>query len=154
MQLSTLRAALEENPTKNIAFVLPDGKAVPVHAHITEAGITEKRFLDCGGKFRRTSFASLQIWVADDIDHRLPAGKLASILEKASELLDFGDLEIQIECQEGSIGLFSVVSRSVEDDLLVFTLENKQTACLAPAVCLPEASEGESCCGEGSSCCG
>ncbi len=154
MNLSAFQSALSQNPALNLAILLPSGDNVPAHFHITEVGRTEKNFVDCGGKGRHRAFASLQVWVADDVEHRLPAGKLLAIMEKASGFLGEDDPEMQIECQEGTIGLFSVECCEVRDGTLVFTLANKQTACLALEVCLPDANEKESCCGGGSSCCG
>jgi hypothetical protein len=149
MKLSEFKKNLDQHAQNNLAFILPGGNSIPSHAHITEVGYTQKTFLDCGGKLRRTAFCSLQIWVADDIDHRLPASKLAAIIEKAEGLLGTDDLEIQVECQEGSISLFSVGGVESVGGTLAFTLTPKQTACLAMAVCRPhkeEQVENESCC--------
>lgn len=154
MKLSAFQAALAQHPDLNLAILLPSGNNVPAHFHITEVGRTGKNFVDCGGKIRRVAFASLQVWVADDVDHRLPAGKLAAIMDQASDILGQDDPEMQVECQEGTIGLFSVEGVEARDGSLVFTLANKQTACLALEVCLPESEEEEGCCGSGSSCCG
>lgn len=153
MKLSAFKAALNRGSDLNLAILLPDGNNVPAHFHITEMGRTEKDFVDCGGKVRHLAFASLQVWVADDVDHRLPTEKLAAIIEKASTLLGEDDPEIQIECQQGTIGLFSVERVEVKSGTLLFVLANKQTACLAMEVCLPDSKE-ESCCGSSSSCCG
>lgn len=153
MKLSAFKAALNRGSDLNLAILLPDGNNVPAHFHITEMGRTEKDFVDCGGKVRHLVFASLQVWVADDVDHRLPTKKLATIIEKASTFLGEDDPEIQIECQQGTIGLFSVERAEVKNGMLLFVLANKQTACLAMEVCLPDSKE-ESCCGSSSSCCG
>lgn len=154
MKLSVFKAALDQNPTLHLAILLPSGNNVPAHFHITEVGRTEKRFVDCGGKTRDIAFAALQVWVADDIDHRLPAGKLAAIIEKAKCLLGDDDPELQVECQEKTIGLFSVEGFEVRAGSIVFALANKQTACLALEVCIPDSKEEESCCGSESNCCG
>ena len=151
MKLSSFRQALDRHDGKNLAFILPGGDAVPSHAHITEVGRMQKTFVDCGGKLRDLAFASLQIWVADDTDHRLPAGKLAAIIDKAGDVLGSGDLEMQIECQAGSISLFSVEGFEATKDTIAFTLANKQTACLAMEICLPDETGEEKCCGSG--CC-
>lgn len=153
MNLSAFKTALDQNPELNLAILLPSGNNVPAHFHITEVGRTEKDFVDCGGKIRHLAFVSLQVWVADDVDHRLPAGKLATIMEKAADVLGHNDSEMQVECQEGTIGLFSIEGAEARDGSLVFTLANKQTACLAPEVCVPDSKEKEGCCA-GSPCCG
>ena len=96
MKLSTFQRALAQYREHDLAFVLPGGKSVPSHAHVTEVGRTEKSFVDCGGKRREQVFASLQIWVADDTEHRLPAGKLAAIMEQAEDVLGCGDPDMHI----------------------------------------------------------
>lgn len=154
MKLSAFKATLDHHPDANLAILLPGGNRVPAHFHITEVGHTEKRFIDCGGKTRHLAFASLQVWVADDVDHRLPAGKLAAIIGKASGLLGDDNPDVQFECQQETIGLFSVEDSAVINGDLVFTLAGKQTACLAPEVCVPAADEEKSCCGSGTSSCG
>jgi len=154
MNLSAFKTALAQNPDTDLAIVLPGGNQVPAHFHITEVGRTEKRFVDCGGKSRQLAFASLQVWVADDTDHRLPAGKLATIIDKAENILGTDDPEMQVECQQETIGLFSVEGFAVKEGTIAFTLATKQTACLAMEICLPDAKEEETCCGTGTSCCG
>jgi len=153
MRLSAFKSALDRSPDTPLAILLPGGNKIPAHFHITEVGRTEKAFIDCGGKTRHLAFASLQVWVADDVDHRLPAGKLAAIIDQAGRLLGDDDPEMQVECQEATIGLFSVEAAEVREGSVIFKLANKQTACLALDVCLPESAAEESCCG-GSSCCG
>lgn len=152
MKLSAFIVALDQHPDENLAILLPSGKSVPAHFHITEVGRTEKHFVDCGGKIRHLAFASLQVWVADDVNHRLPARKLATIIDEAERILGTDDPDMQIECQEGTIGLFSVEGSEVKDGSLIFALANKQTACLALEVCVPDSSGKESCC-SGSGCC-
>lgn len=152
MKLATFKATLSRHPDAHLAILLPGGDRVPAHFHITEVGRTEKHFVDCGGKTRHLVLTSLQVWVADDVDHRLPAGKLAAIIEQASALVGGEDSDVQFECQTDTIGLFSVEDSAVINGDLVFTLANKHTACLALETCVPEAEE--TCCGSGSSCCG
>ena len=147
MKLSAFKAALTRNPDHNLAIRLPGGGLVPAHFHITEVGRTEKRFVDCGGKARTLASASLQIWVADDTDHRLTAGKLAAIIESNACILGDDDPEMQVELQDGTIGLFAVAGSASADGNLVFTLANKHTACLAVEVCVPDSRAQESCCG-------
>lgn len=154
MNLWEFKTSLAQNPEANLAMVLPGGNQLPDHFHITEVGRTEKRFVDCGGKSRQVAFASLQVWMADDTDHRLPARKLAAIIDKAQSVLGTDDLEMQVECQQETIGLFSVEGFEVKEGTLAFTLATKQTACLAMEVCLPGAKEEDDSCGTGASCCG
>lgn len=154
MKFSTFKAALAENPNCTLALLLPNGESLPAHFHITEVGRTEKKFVDCGGKIRDLALVSLQVWVAADVNHRLAAGKLDAIFDKASALLGGDDPEMQVECQESTIGLFAIEDVGVENGSLVFTLANRHTACLALEVCVPESSEEESCRGIAAGCCG
>lgn len=154
MNLSTFHGALRTHPDLNLAILLPGGRNVPAHFHITEVGRTEKRFVDCGGTVRDLAFASVQVWVADDVDHRLPAGKLAAILDQAAGVLGKDDPDMQVECQAGTIGLFAITEAAADGGNLVFHLAPKQTACLAMDVCLPGSGTEESSCGGGNGCCG
>lgn len=153
LTIASLQAALKDHPDCNLTLALPGGASVPSHFHITEVGRTEKLFIDCGGTTRTQSFASLQVWVADDTDHRLTAAKLAAIIDKAFPLLGSGDPEVQVECQEGTISLFALESVRRDAESLVLRLASKHTACLALSVCLPDQVEDDACCG-GSGCCG
>ncbi len=158
MKLSEFHQTLTDHPDANLAFILPGGGSVPSHAHVTEVGRTLKTFVDCGGKTRQQAFVSLQVWVAHDTDHRLPAAKLGVIIEQAGSILGSDDPEVQVECQENSISLFAVDGVRVVDGTLAFSLANKRTACLAMDVCLPDGEGGadssvESGCGEGTGCC-
>jgi hypothetical protein len=151
MNTSTFRSYLEASRDAGLAFILPGGKTVPAHAHITEIGRVEKRFLDCGGTLRHSVTTSLQAWVAEDLDHRLSAGKLAAIFDRASEI--FGDNEnpeVELEFEDGLISQYPVISAAVADGTIVFRLGSKHTDCLAREVCLPATSE---CCTAGSGCC-
>ena len=72
MILSEFRRHLLSAPNHTLRFVLPDGDEIPVHAHITEVGRIDKKFIDCSGTIRNSSICSLQAWVAeDDGAHRL-----------------------------------------------------------------------------------
>ncbi len=152
MKTSDLKSHLAAHPAKQLRFLLPDGGFVPFHAHITEAGRMDKTFLDCGGTLRRTSACLLQAWVADDTDHRIPAGKLSTILDLAAPLLESEDLEVELEYQEEWISQFPVVDAVVSDEALTFQLGLKHTDCLAKDVCLPSSKDEESCCSGGGCC--
>lgn len=152
MKSSTFVASLKQNPTSNVMFVLPDGGLVPAHAHITEVGRVDKTFFDCGATFRKTSFLCLQAWVADDTNHRLPAGKLADIIDRAAPLFQGDDLDVELEYEDGLISQFPVHAVSCDGERLVITLGIKHTDCLAKDICLPPAKDADSCCA-GSGCC-
>jgi hypothetical protein len=114
-----------------LAFTLPDGTRVPAHFHITEVGEVSKRFVDCGGTQRHERTASLQLWSANDYDHRLHPEKLVAILEIAKRDLGLGDLPIEVEYQgDDTIQKFGL---SIVDDGL--RLASLQTDCLAKDRC-------------------
>jgi hypothetical protein len=97
MKLTELKSRLNEHPDANVRFFLPNGDSVPAHAHVTEVARIDKRFVDCGGTLRNDSLCRLQTWFSDDVDHRLTAGKLVKILEKAKSFLVSDDLEVDVE---------------------------------------------------------
>ena len=137
MKLSELKKVLGENGDKEIRFVLPIGSKIPPHAHVTEVARIEKRFVDCGGTFRTESVCRLQVWFQNDTDHRLSAGKLLSILDKANSFLGKDDLEVDVEYEAPFISQFPIESLDVAGDSLNFQLGIKRTACLAEDKCLP-----------------
>jgi hypothetical protein len=147
-EFTTLLSALSDKP---VHFVLPDGGRIPGHAHITEVGRVDREFLDCGGQRRKTSLCCLQSWVADDTDHRLPARKLAAIIDRALGPLGLASLPVEIEYEDGFISQFPVVAVEVYA-VVVVRLGTKHTDCLAKEVCLPSAAPSNSC-SPGSGCC-
>lgn len=157
MKLSEFKSQLSANP--NLSFVQPNGAPVPAHFHITEAGVTTKHFIDCGGIERTEKYVSFQLWVADDVNHRLQPSKLLGIIEKASAIIGSDDPDVEVEYQGVTIGRFGLTS-----DYGQFLMTTKLTNCLAPDRCgipavkpkikLSElASTGGSCCTPGSGCC-
>jgi hypothetical protein len=152
MKSSAFVASLKQNPTLYLRFVLPDGGLIPAHAHITEVGRVDKTFFDCGATFRKTSFLCLQAWVADDTDHRLSAGKLSDIIDRAAPLFQGDDLDVELEYEDGFISQFPVHSVSIDGEWAVITLGTKHTDCLAKDICLAPSNESEGCCSD-SGCC-
>jgi len=128
MKLSDFKTALQS--VKTVRFLTPDGGEVPSHFHITEAGLTTKHFIDCGGTVRKESVVSMQLWTADDYDHSLTPGKLLGILNKADALFENRDLDLEIEYQGDTIGRYGA-----ELDNGLFRLVSKQTDCLAKESC-------------------
>jgi hypothetical protein len=153
MTITELKHLLEQNPDKKIHFILPDADFIPVHFHITEVGYVRKDFIDCGGTRRSTSACVLQAWVADDEDHSLNAGKLASILKLAAKILPSEDLAVEIEFEAPLISQFPVESSEVTADAVVFHLATKRTDCLAKEKCGVESPRASSCCSTESGCC-
>jgi len=157
MKLSELKTILK--PLKEIAFQLPNGELVPRHFHVTEVGQINKKFIDCGGTLRNESVISLQLWNADDYDHRLHPEKLIHIIELSEDKLGLEDLEIEVEYQGETIQKFGLDFNGSH-----FLLTTKQTDCLAKDKCgIPEEkpkvklselqSASSSCCSPNSGCC-
>jgi hypothetical protein len=154
MNTSTLLKLLVAHPKHHLQFILPDGGRIPIHAHITEVGRIDKTFLDCGATVRKISNLSLQAWVAEDTDHRLPAGKLAEIIDRAAPIIGNEDLDVELEYEDGLISQFPVESGTIAETTIVFILGSKHTDCLAKEICLPPSLQpaSDSCC-SGSGCC-
>src|SRR5665648_35990 len=104
MKLSEIKTILKK--TDLIQFELPEGELVPGHFHVTEVGKVTKHFIDCGGSVRKEEVANLQLWNANDYDHRLHPNKLLNIIELSEKVLKLGDLEIEVEYQGGTIGKY------------------------------------------------
>ena len=93
--------ALDSNPDVKMHWMLPDKSFVPAHYHITEVGKIQKDFIDCGGTVRSTTACVLQVWVANDVDHRLESTRLLSIMRIATPLLRADDLPMEVEYEQG-----------------------------------------------------
>lgn len=158
MKLSQLKQNL--NTVSELNFVLPNGTFIPPHFHITEAGLTTKHFIDCGGTVRSKQNISFQVWVANDLDHRLQPQKLLKIIGISENLFEGKDNDIEVEYQMDSISRFGL-----EFDGQNFILTKKETNCLAQDHCgippekikirlsdLQPANEA-ACCSPGSGCC-
>ena len=142
MTIEDLSNALSERPEADVRFVLPDGGLIPIHAHVTEVGRVDKRFIDCGGTRRDESHCLLQTWVAGDEHHRLNAGKLAGIIQKGRELLGDSTLPVQIEYEEGLVSQFPLFNVSTDEGAIYLHTRVRHTDCLAKELCLP----GSGCC--------
>lgn len=139
MKLSELKRILAEHPDVRLRFLLPNGEFAPAHLHVTEVARVDKRFIDCGGTLRTESFCRLQTWHANDVEHRLTAGKLSKIFGKSNEVGLTDDLEVDVEYEVGFISQFPVEAIEVTGEELVFQLGVRHTACLAEDKCLPPA---------------
>ena len=150
MNIADLKNILELNPDKGLKFILPDMGTIPAHFHITEVGHVQKDFIDCGGTRRAASSCVLQAWVsAQDEDHALSAGKLASILHLAGKILPSDELEVEVEFEAPYISQFPIGTAEAGDDAVIFHLATKHTDCLAKEQCGLE-SGNSSCCSSGS----
>lgn len=135
MTFLEFRHALDRNPDAMMHWMLPDGSFVPAHYHVTEVGMLRKDFIDCGGTVRSTVACVLQIWVANDFAHRLPAAKLRAIIDVARSLLQSDDLPMEVEYDTGVISRYPVSGVACMPSGLLFHLDAKHTACLAPERC-------------------
>ena len=156
MKLSEFKSHMEG--LQSLSFIQPNGSPVPAHFHITEAGVTTKHFIDCGGTERVEKYVSFQLWVADDVQHRLAPSKLLEIIDKAHTIIGSDDPEVEVEYQGVTIGRFGL-----EADYGQFMLTPKLTNCLAldrcgipgekPKMKLSEINTQSSCCTPGGGCC-
>ena len=156
MTLKDFLSVLIDHPQSALQIQLPDGTFVPAHFHVTEVGRVQKDFIDCGGTVRRTETSVLQVWVANDFDHRLETAKLVGIIQKGASLFETTDIPLEIEYDTGVISQYPV--RRVENTPagILIQLESKHTACLAPELCKVDLLQlqtpsATACCGPG--CC-
>lgn len=135
MNVDQFQNLLEQYPNAKLQFQLPHGEKIPAHFHVTEVGRLDKTFIDCGGTQRKLSSCLLQIWTADDTDHRLNPAKLAGILNLAKPLLSTCDLPIEVEYGPAAAAQYSVSHAEAFFGDLTFVLAGKQTDCLAKDKC-------------------
>lgn len=156
MKLSTFKQHLSNVTTVN--FVQPNGTFIPRHFHITEAGLVTKHFIDCGGTVRQEKAINIQVWVAQDTDHRLKPNKLLNIISLSEKLFGNEDLEIEMEYQSDTIGKYGLDFQGEN-----FVLTSKKTDCLAKDNCgvahnkeqlqLADLETSKGCCAPGGVCC-
>ena len=137
MKLNELKAALSRHPQATLRFILPNGESVPAHAHVTEVARIDKRFIDCGGTLRNDAMCRLQTWTANDFEHRLTAGKLHGILNKAASFLGTDDIEVDVEHEVQFISQFPLESVEPDGRQLLLKFTERHTACLALEKCAP-----------------
>jgi hypothetical protein len=135
MTVETLLNALTKHAGQPIHLMLPDGDFVPAHFHVTEVGRVQKDFIDCGGTTRSSTTCVLQVWVADDVDHRLESTKLAKIIQLGLPLLQSTDLPVEVEYESGVVSQFPLGQIEVTPAGLLLNLGTKHTACLAMDRC-------------------
>jgi hypothetical protein len=156
MKLSAFKKELET--LTDVSFILENGTIVPEHFHVTEVGMITKNFIDCGGTVRTEKVVSLQLWEANDFDHRLKPQKLLNIIALSEKALGIEDLDIEVEYQASTIRKFGL-----NFDGKNFVLSSKHTNCLASDKCgipteklkvnLTELTGSTSCCTPGGGCC-
>ena len=137
------------NSIDTLRFQLPNGNFVPSHFHITEVGLVEKHFIDCGGTARKERVVNFQLWSSDDTEHRLSSQKVVDIIRLSQQRIGLTDQEIEVEYQGETIGKYGL-----SFDGSVFQLQSKQTDCLAKDNCgIPKKKQKISCCDPASGCC-
>ncbi|HNB82237.1 MAG TPA: DUF6428 family protein [Chitinophagaceae bacterium] len=156
MKLSEFKTLLTQQTEP--VFYLPNGEAIPLHAHVTEVGLLTKFFIDCGGTLRNSIRLSIQFWVANDTDHRLHASKILRILEQSASVYAGHDPELLIEYQQNTISLYTLAWEGNR-----FQFQPTETQCLASDHCgIPEEKMPKplnslqpqsACCSPSSSCC-
>jgi hypothetical protein len=143
MKLSELKSILTRHPDARLRFRLPNGQFAPAHVHVTEVARVDKRFIDCGGTLRTDAMCRLQTWHANDVEHRLTAGKLMKIFAKAERVLLSDDLDVDVEHEVGFISQFPLEEIEATTDEVIFRLGVRHTACLAEDKCMPPPKRSE-----------
>lgn len=128
MNLLEVKGALAD--LNEIHFVLPNGKKVPAHFHVTEIGAITRHFIDCGGTERMERKINFQLWEANDYDHRLGAQKLLNIIQLAQRSLGLENDVVEVEYQADTIGKYGL-----HFDGECFILVSTKTDCLAKDQC-------------------
>ncbi len=156
MNISELKNHLQS--VNSIDIYTPEGLAIPPHFHLTELGLNTRHFIDCGTSIHTDEYACLQLWVAQDTDHRLSPEKFLKIIEASSGIIQHKDLEIEVEYQTNTIGRYGLEFKNGK-----FHLTNKHTDCLAKDNCgvpeqkkkiqLAELGNSNACCTPGGGCC-
>lgn len=157
MKISELKNHLSNLSSLN--FKLPNGIDIPAHFHLTEIGLITKDFVDCGVSIHHEKWATMQLWVASDVDHRLQPSNLLKIIDNSVKIIGTEDLEVEVEYQTDTIGRYGL---DFKDNYFLLTV--KYTDCLAQDKCgIPtekpnilmsdRSSEKQSCCSPNSNCC-
>lgn len=137
MNLIELIDALSRASDLPVNIYFPDAGFAPAHYHLTEVGLVTKKFVDCGGTMRETVTCALQIWVANDTDHRLKAKKFVDILRQAAKFIPM-DTPVTVEYQQDhkTLGVYSLFNTHlIEERGLNLITSLKNTNCLAPDKC-------------------
>lgn len=134
---------LVARPETHLRFRLPTGEFAPAHVHVTEVARVDKRFIDCGGTLRTDAVCRLQTWHANDVEHRLTAGKLMKIFAKAEQVLLADDLDVDVEHEVGFISQFPIEAAEVGRDEIILRLGVRHTACLAEDKCKPRVAKAD-----------
>ncbi len=136
MKLNELREFLQSRPKSRLNVVFPDGDLIEPEFHVTEVGYVVKNFIDCGGTRRKSETCVLQTWVSEnDKTHRLCAGKLATILSSAADLIPSSEIPVELEYEGCNVVQYPLKEIEIVDDELRLVLGKKHTDCLAKDSC-------------------
>jgi|GEM_PF-247947 len=133
--LETFSSVVAEADDSRLVLVKPDGEVIPAHFHITEVAHLQRDFIDCGGTRRNLSTCVLQVYIANDFDHRLACSKLGKILQASAELLPDAEMPVEFEIQTDSVTTYGAASIEMTDGALRVVFEPKATDCLAKDKC-------------------
>ena len=113
-----------------------DSLFIPDHFHITEVGIINKTFIDCGGTLRTAHSCLVQVWIANDTEHRLGTSKFSEILKLAeSKFPTIGSLPVEFEYGNDLACQYLLAYGETNGEQLTLALEPKKTDCLAKDKC-------------------
>jgi len=147
MNVDELKDLLSRHPESKLRFVLPKGDSIPAHFHLTEVARVEKSFIDCGGTQRSSVTCQLQLWTADDIEHRLYAKKLLGVIEMAAPILKSNELSVEVEYGQDVASMYTIGNVLSAFGSIQISLLGKQTDCLAKEKCgIQGCSDANSCC--------
>ena len=149
LSLQQLVEALNKADGRIVRFELPTTSLLTPHVHVTEVARIDKKFVDCGGTVRTESSCRLQIYQADDTEHRITAAKFAQILAKGAGLLGSSALPVEVEAEAPYLSVFPVTASRLEEKQIVLSLGMRHTACLAEDVCFPANLQNKSACSPG-----
>lgn len=139
---------------KALNFITPNGNFVPRHFHITEVGLTTKHSVDCGNVLHTDETATIQIWVANDYEHRLTPAGLSKIIDISAKVLNGRDPEVEIEYQTDTIGKYGVALQGENFVLLPLQTDCRaKDKCGIPELTLEPAQKQSGCCTPGGGCC-
>lgn len=130
-----LKESLLLNSGLPIRIVTPSCHLVPDHFHVTEVGRVQKNFVDCGGTKLESVACVLQVWTANDVEHRLNTDKLLKIMNLGASVLGSEDLPVEVEYGQDVAAQYVVFALRAEAGVFNILLVGKQTDCLAPDKC-------------------
>jgi hypothetical protein len=151
MKFGEFKQLINQKPDREIVIYLPNNEIIPKHFHLTDIGTITHNFIDCGGVVGQNSWVQMQLWVADDIEHRITTTTLDHILHQSQEILnDVNSHNVVIEYQTsgGSATKYDIKNIEITDTFNIH-LANVNTTCLEI-----ERNPNTNKCGNNSSCCG